>query len=451
MIIKGIKSSPIKKNILANLFGVGVNLLNQIALVPLYIIFWGNALYADWIVLSAMTVIFSMSDVGLNTVIQNRFSIKLSQNNQDECDALLTNNIIIVSAIFALSLILIGIYLYFTDIVNSLGLHTIPRQEAGIILILIIVRIYLGMYSGIENAIYRATHHNSRCVYIDQTAVMSNVIITIICLVLHINIVTMCIILCLPPIIVIILKTQDSKKYYIFRFSIKKIDWGLLKTMFKPAIAFLSFPIGNAFLLQGFTFVVNKYYGADEVVSYTTTRTMCNFIIVLLGTIQASVWPEYSIAYGKGDFERMRSLHSKAATLTLTGALLSAVVILVFGPYIYQIWTQGEVPFSYPLMSLFLLIIISKMFWSASGVTLLATNNHRIMGHIYIIGTGMSFAGAWIGASVGQTAVGITIYMLLTHLLMDSYTLKAGLKLTQDSLKNFYVRNTRFILRKNCK
>ena len=63
----------------------------------------------------------------------------------------------------------------------------------------------------------------------------------------------------------------------------------------------------------------------------------------------------------------------------------------------------------------------------------------------------MSFAGAWIGASVGQTAVGITIYMLLTHLLMDSYTLKAGLKLTQDSLKNFYVRNTRFILRKNCK
>ena len=440
--------SPIKKNIVANLFGVGVNLLNQIALVPLYIIYWGNNLYADWIVLSAITVIFSMSDIGLNTVIQNRFSIKLSQGDSRECDSLLTNNLIIVTAIFLISLAIIGVYLLSVNIVSSLGLHSIGRNEASIILILIVVRIYLGMYSGIENAIYRATHHNSRCVYIDQAAALSNVIIIALCLFLHLRIYVMCILLCIPPICIILIKRIDARKYYLYRFSFRHVNWQLLKELFRPALAFLSFPVGNAFLLQGFTFVVNKYFGADEVVSYNTTRTMCNFIIILLGTVQTSVWPEYSIAYGKQDFQRMRILHSKALVLTVIGALVSTVIIIAFGPYIYKIWTNGEVPFSYPLMLIFLCAIFLQMGWSSSGITLMATNHHKIMGIVYVVGTFTSFMAALITAKIGLSVLIVSSCMIIAHLSMDCYTLRAGLKLTHDSLSLFLMRNLKYLQRK---
>lgn len=430
------------------MFGVGVSLLNQIVLVPLYIIYWGNNLYADWIVLSAITVIFSMSDIGLNTVIQNRFSMKLSQNERSECDALLTNNIIIVSVILILSLVGTMVYLYFVDVVSSLKLHTINNTEAAWILILIVLRIYLGMYSGIENAIYRATHHNSRCVYIDQCSALSNVLIITVCLLCHINIILMCFLLCIPPIIVITIKRFDSQKYYRYQFSLNSINYHLLKTLITPALAFLSFPLGNAFLLQGFTFIVNKYFGADEVVSYNTTRTMCNFIIILLGTIQTSVWPEYSIAYGSNDLLRMRTLHSKALSLTMIGAILCAIFIIVFGPIIYRIWTNGEVPFSYPLMTLFLIIIVANMLWSASGVTLLATNKHKVLGYIYSFGTLFAFIGAWIGASYGLSIIGVTLFMLFAHILMDVYTLRASIRLTNDNVKSLISRNVKFIFRK---
>lgn len=90
-------NSPLRKNFVANLFGIGVNLLNQIVLVPFYIIYWGKDLYSDWIVLSALTAFFCMSDMGLNSVIQNRFSIKYAQNKREECDSLLANNVVIVS------------------------------------------------------------------------------------------------------------------------------------------------------------------------------------------------------------------------------------------------------------------------------------------------------------------------------------------------------------------
>lgn len=441
--------SPIKKNIAANLFGVCVNLLNQIALVPLYIIFWGNDLYADWIVLSAITVIFSMSDIGLNTVIQNRFSIKLSQNNTSECNSLLTNNVIIVSFIFLLSLIAISLYLYFVDIVSSFGLHSINRNEAGCILVLIVIRIYLGMYSGIENAIYKATHNNSRCVYIDQFSALSNVVITALCLFLHIKISIMCVLLCIPPIIVILFKRIDCKKYYDYRFSLKNINNDLLKALLKPAVAFLSFPVGNAFLLQGFTFIMNKYFGANEVVSYNTTRTMCNFIIILLGTIQTSVWPEYSIAFGKQDFQRMRILHSKALTITLIGAFSCSLAIMIFGPTIYLYWTNGHVSFSYLLMSVFLISIILNMLWSASGVTLLSTNNHQVMGRIYMLGTCISFCCAWLSASLGLSMICVALFLLPVHIFMDIYTINASLKLTNDNITSLIFRNVRFLQKKH--
>ena len=60
-------NSPIRKNIIANLFGIGVNLLNQIVLVPFYIIYWGNDLYSDWIVISALTAFFGIPSFKTNS------------------------------------------------------------------------------------------------------------------------------------------------------------------------------------------------------------------------------------------------------------------------------------------------------------------------------------------------------------------------------------------------
>ena len=67
---------PILKNLCANFSGIGINLFCQVILVPFYIEQWGVDKYADWIVLSSVSSVFSMSDIGLNTVISNQFSIK---------------------------------------------------------------------------------------------------------------------------------------------------------------------------------------------------------------------------------------------------------------------------------------------------------------------------------------------------------------------------------------
>ena len=271
-------NSPIRKNIVANLFGIGVNLLNQIVLVPFYIIYWGNDLYSDWIVISALTAFFSMSDIGLNSVIQNRFSIKYAQNEMQECNLLLANNFFVVSFIGAICLLLGIGYVSIFDISQNIGLTTLSRLEGSIIFLMLLCQVFIQMFSGIENAIYRAKHKANIAVYYDQIAKLLIVLITFICLLLGVSLAVMSILICVPNLFLLFIKHMNARKLYNFSFSVKLLDWSLLREVIRPSVMFLSFPLANAIILQGFTLIINKFFNADSVVLYNTTRTMCNFI-----------------------------------------------------------------------------------------------------------------------------------------------------------------------------
>lgn len=430
--------SPIRKTIVANLFGVGVNLLNQIVLVPFYLVYWGASLYADWIVISAFTVFFSMSDIGLNNVIQNRFSIKYAENNLRECNKLLTVNIIIVSIIFITSLIGCCWYISYFDVVQQMGLHALNRGEASFVLIMLVIQVFIGMYSGIGSAIFKATRHTDRAVYLDQIAKLVYVGIIFVCLLVKVDLTYMVVLTCLPNILLVCVKHWRGKIYFQYKFSIYDIDFKFIKKLLLPSVGFLSFPLGNAIILQGYTLLVNKFFGVDSVVLFNTTRTMCNFAKTLLSTVQQSVWPEYSIAYGKKDFVRMRLLHRKTLKTAMFGITIIAIGLLILGPYIYTIWTHNQVIFDYSLMVAFLINLFFNNLWLSSSVTLMATNKHLYLGIWFVLSAGLSLVIAYFIACYFNSLPLIVYSMLFMHLLMTVYTVNRGVRLTKDS---FFILN----------
>lgn len=431
-----IGNSPIRKNLLANGFGIGVQLLNQIVLVPFYILFWGNELYSDWIVISALTTIFAMSDVGLNNVIQNRFSIKQSEGNRKECDSLLTNNFLLVAASLLITLLGCITFVGIWDITEVMNLHLLNRAQANFVFLILVVKVFVGMFSGIENAIYRATHNASISVYMDQIGNLAVALLILGCILLKVSVTIMCVLICLPQLILLLVKHFHARKYYCYHFSLFYADWPLFKSVLWPSLSFMAFPLGNTIVLQGYTLVVNGFFGADAVVLYNTTRTLCNFVKTLLGTLQNSVWPEYSIAYGKKDFARMRHLHRKILKITIAVSFCAGVGILVLGPIIYKIWTHNAVDFSYSLMGVYVVAIFIESLWTSSSVTLMATNNHTKLGITYILSASLAIALAWmmVRFDKGCSLAAMTGTLILMHILIASYTIKAGFRLTNDKL-----------------
>ncbi len=414
-------NSPIRKNIVANLFGIGVNLLNQIVLVPFYIIYWGNDLYSDWIVISALTAFFSMSDIGLNSVIQNRFSIKYAQNEMQECNLLLANNFFVVSFIGAICLLLGIGYVSIFDISQNIGLTTLSRLEGSIIFLMLLCQVFIQMFSGIENAIYRAKHKANIAVYYDQIAKLLIVLITFICLLLGVSLAVMSILICVPNLFLLFIKHMNARKLYNFSFSVKLLDWSLLREVIRPSVMFLSFPLANAIILQGFTLIINKFFNADSVVLYNTTRTMCNFIKSFLNTIFFSVWPEFSIAYGKNDRRKMNDLVRKAVKSSISIALLICVGLLLLGPFIYKIWTQDHVAFSYALMISFVVELMCNVLWNIKSVALVSTNNHTQLGLFFVGGAILSLIIAIPIADTLHSMPAITYSLLIMDIPLIIY------------------------------
>lgn len=388
-------NSPIRKNIIAYLFGIGVNLLNQIVLVPFYIIYWGNDLYSDWIVISALTAFFGMSDIGLNSVIQNKFSISYAQGDLRQCNSLLVSNVAIIIIIGTICVISSIAYVSFFDITDQLDLHTLSRTEGSTVFVVLLCQIFIQMLSGIENAIFRATHNASVVVYYDQVAKLFIFIITFVCLTVGCNMAVICVAICLPNILLIAIKHINARKHLKWEFSFSLADLKLLRKILPQSVAYMSFPISNAILLQGFTLLVNRFWGSDTVVLYNTTRTMCNFIKTFLSTILHSVWPEFFIAYGKRDYATMRRLYSKAMKTSFVLSVLISIFLLFAGPFIYTMWTHGTVQFSYQLMTAFLVVLVINTMWNTGGVALLATNNHVVFGIIDMCVTIMALIVAY--------------------------------------------------------
>ena len=430
-------NSPLKKNLFANLGGIGVQLLNQIVLVPLYLVFWNINLYGDWIVISAISAFFIMSDIGLNTVSSNRFVISYQKKNIAECNSIINNNYLLLIIISAALLAGCFFYILNFDIVSSLDLHYLNRNDANIVFIFTVVNVLIGIFQSVMDSIYRAVSKNHFMISITNMSRLLEFFIILASLILGFSIVLMVTILIFPKIIMLIYKMVNAPQYFKYSLGIKYINIRLLKETISPSLTFMSFPIGNAIILQGFTIIVNKFFGTEPLILFNTTRTLCNFTKTLLLAMQQSVWPEFSIAYGKGDTDRMRELHQKAFAIANYSAVAVSIFLLLFGNFIYTIWTNGNLSFNHIMMISFLAVLFFENMWTTSSVTLLATNNHSIIGLAYALLSLVAFAFTFIISKYSDISINyIPLPLLTIHLPLIYITIKKGLILTDDSFKN---------------
>jgi O-antigen/teichoic acid export membrane protein len=438
--------SPIVRNIGANLFGVVINLFNQILLVPFYLIYWGKDLYSDWIVISAISSFLLISDLGLNTVISNQFSIEYSKGNLIRCEKLLVSSYFFVILIGVIVLFLSFLTTNIFDLTEVLGLYVVDRFSANIILILLIFLVFLNMFNNSINSIYRALSLTSRGVICDNVTRITEFCILFLGILLKWDLKMIVFVYVIPKIFLLIFKFVDTNRLFSYRFYFSNIDFGILRNFIKPSISFMAFPIGNAIIIQGYVLLVNRYFSASELVLFTTTRTMVNFIKTTMGTISTAVWPEFTVSYGKADFTRVRKIHRLSVLVSFILTLLISCFLLIFGENIFDIWTNGLVDFDYYLMGSFILLLIANNFWYTSSVTMMATNNHFKLGIYY-------FISAVLAIFIGSMLIEFKSLpiMILSLLIMDFvlsfYTIKASLRITQDSFSKI-IKDVKFFISK---
>ena len=389
-------------------------------------------LYADWIALTAISSFFSMSDIGLNTVTANQYSICYNNGNEKKCNSLLANNIILILSIWVLCLVIGSIAFKIIDVKNVMNLHIVSSQTGGIALFLLISKIFISMLSSVYTAIYRAKSMAYKTFFISNTSRLLDALILLLGILLNIDIELIAFLYCAPSVLQFFYYVIDSRLRYNKRIYFKAFDFHLFKEVLIPSVSFMSFPLGYAIIMQGFTLIVNKFFGAESVVLYNTTRTVCNFLKVIPNAIKNAAWPEFTIAFAKGNSLRMVNLYKKTIILSLSFVIFAVIILLTFGDVVYRIWTKNTVEFNFLLMLAYMASIFFNSVWETSGMALMATNRHTRLGILFVCLSGLSFLLAINMAPYISSLIPIVFCVLLVDISLSIYALKKSKNLINN-------------------
>jgi O-antigen/teichoic acid export membrane protein len=430
-------ASRLFKGAFANGFSQIVTVIVQLTSVPLLLSCWGVGLYGEWLVLSAIPVYLSMSDFGFGAGVANEMTILVAKGNRRS--ALKTFQsvlvlMIIVSATLAMVLVLVSEYLPWEE---WFQFSKLGHSDIVYVILLLGFHILFGLQLSLLEAGFRCDGNYAKGTLFLALLRLIEYLVMFIAVILGGGPVAAALSFLIVRVIGIVglrLLLRRFCPWITYGYSHASVT--TVKRLASPAISFMAFPLGNALSMQGMIMAIGAVLGPVPVVIFSVVRTVSRIALQGMGLINSSVWPELSIAFGKGDLELVRRLHRLSCQLSFWLSNVLIVILLIIGEALIRIWTHGKVEVDYEFFALMMAVISANSFWYTSSVVHAAINKHQRMAGLYLLGTGTSlFLATWLLPIWGLN--GAAIALLSVDCLMVLHVVKKSVLLSEDTLPAF--------------
>ncbi|MEM8949154.1 MAG: polysaccharide biosynthesis C-terminal domain-containing protein [Pseudomonadota bacterium] len=392
----------LRKGIASEIFANLTRVIVQVGGVPLFLVFWGNEGYGEWLLLTAILGYLRLSSVGFGQATRNRMAMEVSAGKRDEALGYFQSTSLLFLFIGLIVLAGVGLAALAAPAIHSfLNFEVVGiggLQQALIILGWVIA---INLQVEVLDAGFRCEGHYG----------LSTFLIMLSDLVIFAMVVTVLVagggqvmgIACyLAGSIfrLVLLRLVLSRYAPWITFGFEHARFRTVQVFTLPSLAFMAFPLGQAMSLQGTLIVIGATLGPPAVVVFNTVRMLSRYTVHLTVTFARIGSPEIAYAYGRGDMTLVRQVHWQVCRLGFWAALLACGALALATPWILEVWTQGKIT---PWPGVYLTLLAAVLVWAAHTLAanvLQSTNNHQ------------RFAVAFLMAGV----VGLAIAVPLTQL-----------------------------------
>ena len=427
----------IKSNFGANSFGQAVNILIQLASVPIILAFWGQDLYGEWLIISAIPAYLALSDIGFGSVAANDMTIKFAKGDQKGALEVFQSTSVLIGLLSFCLFFFLVIVIYSFPFHDWLNLNVISLMEAQIVLVILAIQSFISLQLGLVHAGFRCIGaYAEGSIYLNLIRLFTFIgfILGIILEKSLINVVAISLLVQLSCTFIMVYLL--FRKISWIRYGLSHVHVATLADLIKPAFAFMAIPLGHAINIQGMVLLIGTTLGASALVAFTLIRTLSRLVLQMTSIVNQSVWPEISKCFGESDFNTIQKIHRNAIKANLAISILASFFLVIFGDIIIELWSVNEVEFNLNLLLGLLLVLIVESLWNTSSVVLMAINKHQTMALLYVF---LSIL------SIGLTVMLISIYgvlsacfsLLFVFTVLEVYTFKSVIKVTNDKI-NFF-------------
>jgi O-antigen/teichoic acid export membrane protein len=152
--------------------------------------------------------------------------------------------------------------------------------------------------------------------------------------------------------------------------------------------------------------VIAHYVDAASVMPYAITWRLANYATVLMAALQPSLWPAYSEAYARGNYEWVRRTFWLTMRTTLVIAVLSLTALAFFGrTVIYWYIGPRAVP-EWPLLLAICAWTLVSTFMDVEACLLAAVDRVKLQGILSVVAAAINLAlSIYLAKRIGPLGV----------------------------------------------
>ena len=323
--------------------GIGarvVSIATALLMVPLAVGYLGHEQYGIWVTVSSLVVIFGFMDGGAGNAVINMVAYASGANN-DDLPKIVSTAIFSLMAVACVGICLFFIAFQFIPWGKLFGLsdaHSIKDLESVVITASIFL--FVGIATTLIAKVQRGLQEGNLDNIWSSVGVLLNLLFVYIAIRLNSNLPTLVIASLTGSLLAYL---ASNVHYFVWHRKdlfprITHFDWAIAKEIFSVGGLFFVLQISAGVQAQSDNIIIANILGPAAVTSYAICMKLFLMVPTLSGFLFTPLWPAYREAIASGDMQWARRIFLRSLRLALFISIPSAVVLILIGGKIIELW-----------------------------------------------------------------------------------------------------------------
>lgn len=366
------RTATVKKNIIASFAIKGVSIIVSLFLVPMTLGYVSSELYGIWLTLSSVMMWLSFFDVGFTLGLKNKLAEAIALNNWEKGKSLVSTTYFMIILIFVPICIALELLIPCVNWADVLNVSQQYNSEISKVLYILVAFFCLQMIVNVLTSVVAAYQQVALS---NAFPVIGNILSLIaIWFLIHFcppSLISLAFAISAMPIVVLIISSVIlyHKKFKLVSPNIKYIDKKEVSSLFGLGAQFFLIQIQSIVLFQSTNILISNVSGPESVTSYNIAYKYMGIAMMAFNIILTPLWPAFTDAKTKNDFNWMRKVYKKMSILYVYSVFVM-IIMAIIAPWVYNIWIGTKADISYT-MTLFVCIYVIIQNWDGLQVNLI--------------------------------------------------------------------------------
>ena len=422
----------------ANLIQMMLGIVQQVALIPVFLHFWSGEVLAAWLVIYAVGNLVPIADSGLQFRAINRF---LSFKSGADCDGRTASFYAAMLRIYlALAGVLVVLLLAGTQFISPsavLGFPAVSNFDAAFIVMT--AGVLLTLPSGLVSGLYRARGLYGRAVRLQNWGVLIGQGAQLVALLATGSLLAVTIAYAATQVLIAVyLLAIDGPRLFPFlrRLHVKP-SWRWTMGQYRKALPFAVASATELALLNLPVLLVSALVSDRVAVAqWGLTRVVAGLVRGLCAQTALPLAAELGHDYAVGLQDQLRNLYARGSVFVAVQASVVVSGLLPFWQDFFALWTHGAIPYD-PLLATILLLgtgaiapsilALSYATYSNRGDLLVRTKGLQLVVFLTLSALLIYPMGA-LGAAIAVVASDLLVQFGLLGIIIIRQTLQRPLR-----------------------